>query len=184
MIAGDSLRTIATLLESLAIPYMVVGSFASAIHGEPRSTQDLDIVIDPTHDQLEDLLAALDPDRFYVDHDVARDALRRRSMFNVIDMQTAWKIDLVLRRARPFSIEELGRRHAVAIDEVNAYVATAEDTIVAKLEWAQAGGSDRQLRDVAGILRLRGDSLDRAYIERWIRELGLGDVWVRAQSLV
>lgn len=79
MIAGDALRAITTLLESLDVPYMVVGSFASAIHGEPRSTQDLDIVVDPTREQLDDLLAGLDPDRFYDDPDV-RDALRRRSM--------------------------------------------------------------------------------------------------------
>lgn len=99
-------------------------------------------------------------------------------------MQTAWKIDLVVRRTRPFSIEELGRRQRVVIDEVTTHVATAEDTIIAKLEWALAGGSDRQLRDVAGILRLRGDTLDRAYIERWVAELGVADAWARSQALV
>jgi hypothetical protein len=86
---------------------MVVGSFASMVHGVPRTTQDLDIVIDPSTASLDQFLREIDTDRFYVDPDVARDALRRRSMFNVIDMNTAWKVDLIVRKARAFSIEEL-----------------------------------------------------------------------------
>jgi hypothetical protein len=93
----------------------------------------------------------IDVERFYVDADVARDALRRRSMFNVIDMTTAWKVDLVIRKNRAFSIEELQRRSIETIVGVDAPTATAEDTIIAKLEWAKAGSSERQLRDVAGI---------------------------------
>jgi hypothetical protein len=86
---------------------MVVGSFASTAHGEPRSTHDLDLVIDPSPAQLDQLLSKLDLDAYDVDAEVARDALARRAMFNVIEIATAWKIDLVIRRARPFSVEEL-----------------------------------------------------------------------------
>ena len=84
------LRVIARALDQHAIPYMVVGSFASTLHGEPRTTQDLDLVIDPTRESLDAFVAALDPAQFYVDADTARDAFRRRSMFNVIEMATAW----------------------------------------------------------------------------------------------
>ncbi|MBA3395239.1 MAG: hypothetical protein H0T89_21505 [Deltaproteobacteria bacterium] len=178
---GALLQTIVMALDAFGIAHMVVGSFASTFHGVPRTTQDLDLVIDPTEQQLELLLAALPPDRFYVDPDVAREALRRRTMFNVIEMLTAWKLDLVICKARPFSLEEMRRREVVSIMAIAVNIATAEDTIIAKLEWSKASGSERQLEDVAGILRVRGENLDRAYIQRWVDELGLAAQWQLAQ---
>lgn len=180
-VAGP-LREIKLLLEAAEIPYMIVGSFASTVHGEPRTTQDLDIVIDPTSATLEHLLAHIDKDAFYVDPDTARDALRRRAMFNIIDTRNAWKIDLVVRKDRPFSHEELARRSEQDILGVVVPTATAEDTVIAKLEWSKQGASDRQLRDVSGILRVGGDNIDRAYIARWVAALGLEDQWERALS--
>jgi hypothetical protein len=176
------LRFVVSLLSSHEIPHMVVGSFASTVHGEPRSTLDLDIVIDPTPAQLEALIAGFDPDRFYLDADVARDALRRRSMFNVIEIASAWKLDLVIRKDRAFSIEELQRRELLPILGLDVATATAEDTIVAKLEWAKQGASDRQLEDVAGIIRTRGDDLDFEYIERWVTALALEQQWREARA--
>jgi hypothetical protein len=178
------LAAIAAQLDAAAIPHMVVGSFASTLHGEPRTTQDLDVVIDPTAEQLETFLARLDPATYYFDRDVAIEALRRRSMFNVIEIGTAWKVDLIIRKDRPFSLEELRRRRVVEMMGVRVAAATAEDTIIAKLEWAQQGSSDRQLVDVAGILRIRGDAIDIAYVERWVTSLDLEAVWARARSLV
>jgi hypothetical protein len=180
---GRLLQTIVGILDTIGVPHMVVGSFASSVHGEPRTTRDLDLVIDPTREQLDQLLAALDPDQYYVDAEVARDALRRRSMFNVIEIDSAWKLDLVIRKARPFSIEELERRTITQILGVEVATATAEDTIIAKLEWAKQGGSDRQLEDVAGILRIRGAALDLAYLERWVDELGVAELWERTKKL-
>lgn len=171
------------LLEAAGIPFMVVGSFASTVHGEPRTTLDLDLVIDPTPATLDHFLASIDMDAFYVDPDVARDALRARSMFNIIDMNSAWKVDLVIRKDRPFSIEELSRRSVQRVADTDVPTASAEDTIIAKLEWAKEGSSERQLADVAGILRLRGDSLDHAYLERWIDTLELRTHWERALAL-
>jgi hypothetical protein len=92
-------------------------------------------------------------------------------------------VDAVIRKARAFSVEELRRSAPARILGVDVKIATAEDTIIAKLEWAGAGGSDRQLSDVAGILRVRGDDLDRAHIERWVTELGLDAAWRRALAL-
>jgi hypothetical protein len=176
------LRTIITALEAARIPYMVVGSFASTAHGEPRTTRDLDLVIDPRLEHLNALLGALDVERFYFDPDVARDALQRRSMFNIIEIATGWKLDLVIQKARPFSIEEMRRRTITKILGMDVPAATAEDTIIAKLEWAKLGASDRQLEDVAGILRVRGADLDFDYIERWVTELELAEPWRRARS--
>ncbi|HEY1546457.1 MAG TPA: hypothetical protein VGG28_01485 [Kofleriaceae bacterium] len=182
--SDSPLAAIAAELDAIAIPYMVVGSFASMLHGEPRTTQDLDLVIDPTVEQLDALLARLDPAKYYFDRDVALDALSRRSMFNVIDIGTAWKIDLVIRKDRAFSIEELQRRRVVVMMGVRVAAATAEDTIVAKLEWAKQGASTRQLVDVAGILRVRRESLDLTYLQRWVEALDLADEWARARALV
>jgi len=135
---GGLLRTIVAALEAARIPHMVVGSFASTAHGEPRTTRDLDLVIDPGLDQLNRLVGALDPERFYVDPDVARDALRRRSMFNIIEIDTGWKLDLVIRKARPFSIEEMQRRTVTKILGLDVPTATAEDRrlSVLSVSWA------------------------------------------------
>jgi hypothetical protein len=179
---GGLLRKIIAALEAAHIPHMVVGSFASTAHGEPRTTRDLDLVIDPRPDQLNELLAALDAEHYYVDSDVAHDALRHRSMFNIIEIATGWKLDLVIRKARPFSIEEMQRRTITKILGMDVPIATAEDTIIAKLEWSKLGASDRQLKDIAGILRVRGADLDFEYIERWVTELGLAEPWQRART--
>jgi hypothetical protein len=103
-------------------------------------------------------------------------------MFNIIEIATGWKLDLVIRKARPFSIEEMQRRTTTKILGMDVPTATAEDTIIAKLEWANPGASDRQLRDVAGILGVRGADLDFAYIERWVTELGHAELWQRARA--
>jgi hypothetical protein len=162
---------------------MIAGSFASGIHGLPRTTHDLDLVIDCDCDSLRAFLSALDDARYYVDRDVARDALARRTMFNVIDIETSWKIDLVIRRVRPFSREELARRQPIVLDGVATFVATAEDTILAKLEWAkQGGGSERQLRDCADIVGVQGDALDRAYLEKWAAELDVLGEWAQVKD--
>jgi hypothetical protein len=178
----ELLRSIVDLLDSIGIAYMVVGSFVSSTYGEPRSTFDLDLVIDPTREQLDQFLSRLSKERYYVDDDVARDALHRRAMFNIIEMESAWKLDLIIRQARPFSIEELRRRRRISIIGVDVAAATPEDTIIAKLEWSKLSSSDRQLDDVAGILRVGGAELDLEYLERWVDTLELRDAWARAQA--
>jgi hypothetical protein len=180
--AGDFLGPLVALLEAAGIPYMVAGSFASTFHGVARATQDLDVVVDPDGAALDAFLGALDPDRYYVDPDTAREALRRRSQFNVIDMATGWKADLIIRKARRFSIEELARRQPAELLGTRTYVATAEDSIIAKLEWAKQSDSTRQLRDVAGIVAMRGDALDLEHVERWVQELGLQAEWARVRA--
>lgn len=177
MSAGALLARLATALEDTAIPYMVVGSFASTHHGVPRTTHDLDVVIDATAASLDQLLAMLSPEQYYVDADVAREALRTRGMFNVIDLATGWKVDLIVCKARPFSREELARRQRATVLGVESYVASAEDVILSKLEWAHESGSGMQLRDVGGLVAVRKNALDLAYIDRWAAELGVEEAW-------
>jgi hypothetical protein len=178
----ELLERIVPALERANVPFMVAGSFASAAHGLPRSTNDLDIVIDPTSEALDALLAQLAPETYYVDADVAREALQRRGMFNVIDHATGWKVDFIVRRDRAFSREEFERRSTMSLLGVEVRMASAEDTILAKLEWSKAsGGSERQRRDIAGILATLGESLDLIYLGRWLRELDLEAEWALAQ---
>jgi hypothetical protein len=165
-------------LDELGIPYMVTGSLATSYHGRPRSTHDADLVIDPTLEQLEELVSRLTGAGFYADMAGAKQALVDRRQFNVIDIESASKIDLIIVKDRPFSREEFGRRQMVdlAMDHPVAIV-TREDAILSKLEWAKkSGDSERQLRDAAGVLELNAD-LDRAYIERWAEQLGVLDAW-------
>jgi hypothetical protein len=180
---GRFLERIVAALDGAAVPHMLAGSFASGIHGTPRSTQDLDIVIDPTFDSLDRFLEALAGDDVYLDVDVAREEFKRRGQFNVIDTGTFWKADLIFRKARPFSRSELDRRIHATVLGIGVFVATAEDTVLAKLEWAKLGESERQLRDVSGILEVKRASLDMAYVERWLDELGVRELWDRVQSV-
>jgi hypothetical protein len=178
------LAAIVRELDRAEIPHMLAGSFASSYHGDPRTTNDIDLVIDPTRESLEAFVRSLDPAAYYVSEEAALDAFRRQGQFNVVVLESGWKVDLILRKERAFSHAEFERREAAAIDETQVFVATAEDTIVAKLEWARAGESERQLRDVAGILELRSSDLDVAHIERWVEELGLRAEWTRAKALL
>lgn len=169
-------------LEGAGIPYMLTGSFASAFYGEMRSTQDIDIIIAPNAEQLRTLVRLLPNDQYYIDANTALDALRHRSQFNIIDLATGWKVDFIVRQDRPFSREEFGRRRNVAFAGMQLTIASAEDVVLAKLEWAQMGESLRQIDDVAGILRLRGADLDFEYIERWVTNLGLQTQWAAARK--
>jgi hypothetical protein len=174
----EALFELVRLLESLGIPYMVSGSIASSYHGRPRLTHDADIVVDPTPEQLDTLVARLLAAGHYVDGARARDALVRRRQFNVIDPRTAFKIDLIVRKDRPFSREELGRRQAVDLSPgVRVAIASPEDTVLSKLEWAlKAGHSETQIQDAAGVLAVN-PGIDRAYVERWADELGVLELW-------
>lgn len=174
-------RALVRALDAAGIPYMVAGSVASTAHGMPRSTQDLDLVIDPPAEgALEALLADLGGD-FYYDPASARQAYSQRGMFNLVDRSSGWKADLIIRKLRPFSGEEFRRRQRVELFGVTTFIATAEDVIISKLDWSrQAGGSERQRRDVAGIVATAAN-LDRSYIARWVKEMGLAEEWRASQ---
>ncbi len=174
----QALVDLVRILERLGVHYMVSGSVASSYHGRPRSTHDADIVIDPTPDQLDALVGGLLEADFYVDGERARDALRRRSQFNAIDTRSGLKLDLIVRKDRPFSREEFGRRQTAELSPgMTVALSSLEDTILAKLEWSRkAGRSEKQLEDVAGMLAV-SPGFDRSYVERWADELGVLDLW-------
>ena len=167
---GGLLARLVAIIDGAGVPFMIAGSFASTAHGLPRTPQYLDIVIvPPTPEALEALVGAISPSEYYVDVDAARDAMRRRSMFNVIDNASGWKVDFIVRKDRPFSRAELARRMPMMLLGVAVFVASPEDTIVAKLEWSRQAGLrasttrrrwHRRLRSAATLLpdddRFRG----------------------------
>jgi len=171
-------------LEALDVPYLIGGSLASAVHGMARSTADADLVADLRPEHAEPLAQALS-EAFYADVEAIGDAIRQRSSFNVIHLETMFKVDVFVHRQRPFDQAQFERRAAqvVASDpERTADVASAEDTVLTKLEWYRMGGgvSDRQWRDVLGVLEVQGERLDLTYLRRWAPALGVADLLEQA----
>jgi hypothetical protein len=165
---------VADQLEAAGVPFVVAGSQSSTFHGQPRTTNGVDLVIDPTPAQLERFLALLEG-RCYVSPDAAREALARRSMFNVIDFDAGWKADLIIRKDRPFSVEELRRRQTRTLHGKPLPIATAEDVILTKLEWNRITPSERQLRDTLNVATAQWPTLDRDYLRKWAAQLGVSE---------
>jgi len=172
MISEDALKLLLSKLDECRIPYMITGSFASNIHGLPRATQDADVVIEVERKSLERFLEILTPD-FYRSSEAAMDALNREQVFNVVHFETGFKVDLIIRKSRPFSRMEFSRRQPVFYLGANRWFATAEDTILAKLEWSKMAGSERQFSDALNVAKLQRENLDRAYLEKWAKEIGI-----------
>jgi hypothetical protein len=180
--AEGAIRRVLQALATAGVPYMLTGSFASAFHGAPRTTQDVDIVIAPTLGSLQKLVKQFPEEEYYVSREAALQAYGAESLFNVIDLSSGWKIDFIIRKSRPFSLEEFERRREADVLGTRLYVASAEDVILSKLEWAKMSGSERQINDVAGILRTQADELDLEYVERWITVLALESHWTKAKA--
>ena len=174
----EVLAQVAAILEHLSIPYMVTGSVAASYHGRPRATHDADVVIDLEPHQTDALIHELERSGFYVPGDAAREAVRFRRQFNVIESNRATKVDLILRKDRPFSVEEFKRRQRVNLPMGRSVtIVSAEDSILSKLEWAgRSGDSARQVRDAAGVVELN-PHLDRDYVAHWAGQLGVSDLW-------
>lgn len=162
---------------------MLTGSFASGFHGSPRATQDIDIVISPTLGSLNQFLRLLPDDKYYVSRDAALDAYSRESLFNVVDFASGWKIDLICRKTRAFSVTEFERRSRRDLAGLYIFLASAEDVILAKLEWAQLAQSSEQIEDAASIVRIQAEKLDTSYITKWVEQLGLHEEWLKAKTL-
>lgn len=177
-------RLVTNLLDSLEVPYVIGGSVASMAHGVIRSTMDVDIVADLQPEHVAPLLRALSS-AFYVDEPSLRQAIERRGSFNLIHLETMVKVDVFLPQDRPFDKQQLARRipERISPDDPKAlWILTAEDTVLAKLDWFRLGGevSERQWRDILGLLKTQGEALDIAYLRRWAAELDVVGLLARA----
>jgi hypothetical protein len=160
------------------VPYLVVGSFASIAYGESRFTQDIDIIAAFQLKHVNDLLAAFPPDDFYRSEAAIREAIRTSSQFNVIHPSSGNKIDFILPRVDEWATVRMARRRPVRLlPDRDVMTAAPEDVILGKLWYFSEGGGDRHLRDIAGILRVSGDGVNRAEVERWASKLGYLELW-------
>jgi hypothetical protein len=174
----ELLEIIVRILEKLQIPYLVTGSVAAMAYGEPRLTNDIDIVtgIDSTH--IAGLLVELPWDQFYVSDDTIRDAIRYKTQFNIIHPASGLKIDVVIRDQSAFNDSRFSRIRRIKPGEsFEANFASPEDIIIMKMRYFKDGGSDKHLRDIAGILKISGAEIDREYINDWAIKLDLSEIW-------
>jgi len=176
------------ILDDLGVRYHLGGSFASAIHGVPRQTMDVDLVVDLGAATVARLVERLRND-FYVDLDVAQDAVRNRSSFNAIHLSSGFKVDFFVKGDGDYDEVELERSVITRISNDpprTARVKTAEDTVLRKLQWFRSGGevSDRQWKDVLGVMATVGADLDRDYLHRWATKLDVVDLLDRASAEV
>ncbi len=179
------LRAVLPHLDRLGIPYLITGGIAATLHGRPRFTQDIDLVIAPTGNQLERLIDALDPD-FAVSREAARKAYAGRGEFNAIHRTLIFKVDFWFSTGDAFDTSRLAR--AVTLEIVPgllARVATPEDAIISKLLWLRRGATERSAEDVRAILRAQPGALDLVYLDTMAERLGLGQIWapLRAQGI-
>ena len=181
---ADGFKRILEVLGLLEIPYQVVGSLASSMHGIPRATMDVDLVADLRTDQIDEFAAELKAD-FYADPEMITEALARGRSFNLIHYASSFKFDVFPLQKDEFSQTQFGRRQFAETkslgDPIECAVATAEDTILNKLRWYRTGGetSERQWNDLRGILQVRGSGLDFAYLNTWAPRIGVADLLER-----
>lgn len=174
------------VFEKLNIPYVIGGSFASGIYGIPRMTNDADILADIKLNDTQGLIDLL-KDNFYIDNNMIQNAINRRSSFNIIHFESMFKIDIFLPKRNPFSDSEFKRRrHEKLVEEIEdkVYITSPEDIILTKLDWFRKGGevSDRQYKDVLGVIKIQKNVLDWNYLEYWAKELNVIDLLERVKK--
>lgn len=170
--------------EKLNVPYLIGGSLASALYGTARSTLDVDLIADLHAEQATQLVELLQQE-FYIDERMIRDAIQHLNSFNLIHLATMFKVDVFITKRRSFDQMQFNRRQLQVVSEEperKAYVTTAEDIILAKLEWYRLGNevSDRQWRDILGVLKVQAGRLDLKYLNQWAAELKVADLLQRA----
>lgn len=172
------------VLDELGIAYVIGGSLASIIHGLLRTTMDVDIVADIQPEQIDTFVTRLQ-DAFYVDEQMARRAIKHHSSFNLIHLDTMFKVDIFIPKERPFDQQQLNRRQLKRITDdpdEQIWVLSPEDVVLAKLDWFRLGGevSERQWRDILGVLKTQQSNLDIDYLKHWAESLGVADLLERA----
>jgi len=165
----EVLADITAQLERLGLPFMLTGSFALAFYATPRMTRDLDIVVSVDASRIAALTAAL-ADSYYIDADLVRTAIEAEGLFNLMHYASGIKIDLIVCKSTPYRVQEFSRRREARLGELRTWIVSREDLILSKLVWAEATGSEMQIRDVQQLL---SGAVDIDYLRRWAAELGV-----------
>lgn len=164
----EIVEKVTSILDSLNIPYFISGSLASSLQGIPRATQDIDFIVYINNTTIPKLIDAF-KEEFYIDENMVREAIEHKSSFNMIHLQTIYKVDIFVPDNKDFQ-EEMSRRvHYFIPDKINKeiFIASAEDIIIQKLRWFRLGGevSEKQWNDVLGVVRVQFDKLDLNYLK-------------------
>jgi len=182
---SELLERIVSILERLELRYFVTGSMATIFFGEPRFTNDIDIVVDLPASRMQEFCAAFPSPDFYLSEETIHRAVSRRGQFNIIHPASGLKVDVMVPADSPFNRSRFSRAKKVRPSpDFDATFSSAEDVILKKMEAYREGGSEKHLRDIAGVLRISGASLDRDYIEEWSDRMGTSEIWqeVRKRS--
>jgi len=183
MLPNELLRHAVRCLEGAGIPYFITGAVAGIIYGEPRLTNDIDIVADVREEQLPRLKKCFPEEDFYFDLDMATKAVGAKSRFNIIHPSSGFKIDIMIPDRGPFDRSRFERRRRIKSDpEFEASFASPEDVILKKMEFYREGRSEKHIRDILGILKVSGESIDLDYLKGWAAELGLLNIWTKIRD--
>jgi len=170
----ELLRLVVQALDRAGIEYMLTGSIASSLQGEPRATHDIDILVAVREGSANRLLERFPPPRFHLDESAIADAIREQGMFNLIDTNTADKVDFWMLTDTPFDRSRFSRKRLEHVMGMRMAVSSPEDTILAKLKWARlSGGSEKQFTDAVRVYEVQFGDLDMGYLHRWAKELDL-----------
>ena len=174
----ELLTKVAQVLDVLGIDYMITGSIASSLHGEPRSTHDIDIVVHLPPEAVTRLLQAFPEPEYYLAEESVREALRQRSMFNLLQVAEGEKVDFWILTDEPFDRARFARKRVEDLFGMRLKVSAPEDTILVKLRWSKmSGGSEKQMTDALRVLEVQRDQLDMNYLQEWSVKLGVHDLW-------
>ncbi len=179
----ELLKRVIKVLEDAQIDYMITGSVASSLQGEPRSTHDIDIVVAVQKEAVGQLIKAFPPPEFYLDERSVLEAITRHTMFNLIDVNEGDKVDFWILTTEPFDQSRFSRRYTEEVLGIRISVSSPEDTILAKLRWAKlSGGSEKQFTDALRVYEVQLGKLDQDYLEKWVKKLGVEPLWMRLKA--
>ena len=157
---------------------MLTGSTVSSLQGEPRSTHDIDVIVVVDESDIDPIIRRFPRPDFYLDRDSMQVAVREQGMFNLIDAKGGAKVDFWLLTGDSFEQARFGRRRKQRLLGLDGYVSSPEDTILAKLRWADAsGGSEKHVTDALRVYEVQRDTLDLSYIQTWAERLHLRSLW-------
>jgi hypothetical protein len=177
------LEKVIRTLDEFKIEYMVTGSLVSSLQGEPRLTHDIDLVVAIQLESVAKLAASFSPQDYYLDEESIYDAIKRRGMFNLIDIKEGDKVDFWLLTDELFDFSRFSRKYIVEFMGIKLQVSSPEDTILAKLRWAKlSGGSEKQFTDALRVYEVQFHRLDMDYLERWVKKLDVETLWKRLKA--
>ena len=170
-------------LERLDIPYFITGAVASIAYGEPRLTNDIDIVAEINDGHINKLKECFPEEEYYLDTDAVRDAIKRRHQFNIIHPASGLKVDVIISKRDAFDKSRFARiKRMRPLEDTAANFASPEDVIIKKMEYYKEGSSDKHIRDIMGMLKISGEMIDSGYISLWAKKLDLDDIWKPIQE--